>query len=34
MSLQYSRGCPFHCEFCDITTFFGRKVRTKGTGQF
>jgi len=33
MSVQYSRGCPYHCEFCDITSLFGRKVRTKGTGQ-
>jgi radical SAM superfamily enzyme YgiQ (UPF0313 family) len=29
MSLQFSRGCPFHCEFCDITYMFGRSVRTK-----
>jgi len=33
MSLQYSRGCPYNCEFCDITSLFGRKVRTKSTAQ-
>ncbi len=29
MAIQSSRGCPFHCEFCDITLMFGRSVRTK-----
>jgi radical SAM superfamily enzyme YgiQ (UPF0313 family) len=32
-TLQYSRGCPFTCEFCDIIVMFGRKPRTKSTAQ-
>lgn len=32
--LQFSRGCPFDCEFCDIVSLFGHKVRTKDPDQF
>ncbi len=29
LAVQYSRGCPFNCDFCDITNLFGRDSRTK-----
>lgn len=34
MSVQYSRGCPFDCEFCSITLLNGHKARTKSSQQF
>ncbi len=33
VSLQFSRGCPFRCEFCDIIIMFGRKPRVKSLEQ-
>src|ERR1700731_2387319 len=33
MPVQFSRGCPFQCEFCDIITIYGRKPRAKSPAQ-
>ena len=33
MGLQFSRGCPFDCDFCDVTNLLGHKMRTKKTEQ-
>ncbi len=33
MSVQFSRGCPFDCDFCNVTSLFGRAPRVKDAGQ-
>jgi radical SAM superfamily enzyme YgiQ (UPF0313 family) len=34
MNIQYSRGCPFNCDFCNITSLYGHQPRTKDASQF
>lgn len=34
MSVQFSRGCPYQCDFCNVTALFGHRPRVKSTNQF
>jgi radical SAM superfamily enzyme YgiQ (UPF0313 family) len=33
MALQFSRGCPYQCDFCNVTALLGHKIRTKTSDQ-
>jgi len=33
IAVQFSRGCPFNCEICDVSAFFGKKFQMKGSDQ-
>ena len=33
MGIQFTRGCPFNCDFCNVTALFGHRVRMKSSAQ-